>query len=135
MNYGAIALAAVAQFVVGMAWYSALFGKVWGQIHGFDKLSKEAQKEMMAKMGPFYAVQLLLTVLTTAVLAQFLFITPDYSPYFITFWIWFGFIFPAQASAVFFGGTPPEWMIKKTAIMAGAALACLMAGAAVLQAF
>ena len=135
LNILALVLATIGQFAVGFVWYGPLFGKLWGQIHGFDKLSEKVQKEMMSKMGPWYALQLLVTFVTTVVLAKLLIVVPDYSPYALAVMVWIGFVVPTQVSAVIFGGTEPEWMIKKMAVQAGASLACLLAAAAILTAF
>lgn len=134
INILAVTLATIAQFVVGALWYSVLFGKLWGRIHGFDKLSKETQKEMMSKMGPFYGLQLLVTIVSAVVLNKLVLILPNYSIFTLTLLIWLGFIIPAQVSAVIFGGTEPKWIAKKILVMAAGALACLLVGAAVIYA-
>ncbi len=36
INYIAVLVAAVAQFIFGAIWYMPLFGGMWGKIHGFD---------------------------------------------------------------------------------------------------
>ena len=134
MNYVAVAVASVAEFAVGAIWYMPLFGKQWGKIHGFDKYSKAEQKAMQAKMGPYYGLQLVVTVMTTIVLAKLILMLPDYSPYALAVMSWFGFVLPTQVSAVVFGGTKPQWIAKKIYIMAGGALACLLVAAAILTA-
>src|SRR5882672_2255022 len=117
LNYLAIVIATVAQFIIGAIWYSALFGKLWGKIHGFDKLPKEVQQKMMKEMGPFYALQALLTLITTVILAIFLAYLPhDWNPYMMAGFFWIGFVVPTQASAVIFGGTEGKWMVKKVAV-------------------
>ena len=133
INYFAVVLATIAQFAVGFVWYMPIFGKVWGEMHGFDKLDKKTQKEMQSQMGPYYAGQLLITVLTTIVLAKLLLLLPNYSPYALAFMSWVGFVVPTQVSAVLFGGTDKQWMVKKTAIMAFGSLACLLVAALILS--
>ena len=135
INIWAVVLAVVAQFVVGMAWYTVIFGAAWGRIHGFDKLDKEKQQEMAGKMGPFYGLQLVTTIFTAVVLAKLIVLLPSYSPYTLAFMVWLGFVLPTQYSAVVFGGTEPKLIVQKLAIMAGGTLACLVAGAAILGAF
>ncbi len=130
INFLAIILAAVAQFVVGAVWYSALFGKLWGRIHGFDKLSKETQQEMMSKMGPFYGIQAFVTLITAIVFWLFVNYT-GWNPFGLAAFFWLGFVVPAQVSAVIFGGTEPKWLVKKIAVQSGASLACLLAAAVV----
>lgn len=136
VNYMAIVIATVLQFVVGAIWYSALFGKLWGQIHGFDKISKEVQQEMMKKMGPLYGVQFFITLVSTYVLKLLLpSSSVGISVYGMAGLVWLGFILPTQISAVIFGGTDSKWIVKKIAIQAGASLACIMVAAAVLSFF
>jgi hypothetical protein len=90
---------------------------------------------MAAKMGPFYGLQLVTTVATAAVLAKAIVMLPDYSPYALATMIWVGFILPTQYSAVAFGGTESKWIVKKVLVMSLGSLACLLVGAAVIQAF
>lgn len=124
MNYLGILLATIGQFIIGAVWYSFLFGKLWGRIHGFDKLPKNVQDKMVKEMGPFYGIQFLVTVITTIVLAYFKSLV-NINLFYFAFLIWFGFIVPAQISAVIFGGTDKKWIVKKVLIQSGAALVCL----------
>jgi hypothetical protein len=133
LNYIAILIATVAQFAIGAVWYSFLFGKLWGKMHGFHELPKEVQQKMMKAMGPFYALQAVMTLITTFVLAIFLAYVPDWNPYAMAGFFWIGFVVPTQVSAVIFGGTDKKWIVKKIAVQAGAALLCLEAGATILH--
>lgn len=136
LNYLAILLATIAQFIIGAIWYSALFGKLWGRIHGFDKLPKAVQQKMMKAMGPFYALQLFVTLITTIVLAIFITYLPhDWNIYALAGFFWMGFVVPTQVSAVIFGGTESKWIVKKIAVQAGASLLCLEAAAAIIHFF
>lgn len=133
LNYFAIALATIAQFGAGFVWYGPIFGGLWGRIHGFDKLSKETQQKMMKEMGPYYGLQLLVTIITTIVLAIFITNLPGWNPYAMAGFFWLGFIVPAQVSAVIFGGTPKQWISKKVAVQAGGALLCIEIAATILH--
>lgn len=135
LNYLAIALAVAAQFGVGFLWYGPLFGKTWGKIHGFDKLSKETQEKLMKEMGPYYGLQLLVTVITTFVLAIFITNLPGWNAYAMAGFFWLGFVVPAQVSSVIFSNTPKEWMLTKVALQAGAALVCYEVATAILTFF
>jgi hypothetical protein len=126
----AIALSTITQFIVGAIWYTPLFGKLWGEIHGFDTLSKKAQKEMMSKMGPIFGVQLVVTIVTAMVLVILNTMLPAYSLYMITMWIWLGFVVPSQVSGILFSGLDEKWMLTKSAVMAGGSFVSLMSGAA-----
>ncbi len=135
INYGAVLVASVLQFIFSALWYTPVFGKLWGKIHGFDKVPKEKQKEMMKKMPPLLAVQMLSTVVTTMVLAIiFANMNNTANAYTVALLLWIGLIVPTQISAVLFGGTEPKWVITKLLIMTAAALCCIMIATAVLQA-
>lgn len=126
--------ATVAMFAVGAIWYMGFFAKQWGEIHGFNKLDKKTQKEMQAKMGPYYGAQIVVTVFSAFVLAKLIGLLPEYSVYTLAVLVWFGFVLPTQVSAVIFGGTDPKWIVQKTSIMAGEALAHLLVAAFVIDA-
>lgn len=135
INYIAIGIATVVQFIIGAIWYSLLFGKLWGKIHGFDKIPKEEQEKMMKKMGPLYALQLFVTIITTFVLAIFITYQPNWNAYVMAGFFWIGFVVPAQVSSVIFGGTEYKWITMKILIMAGASIVCLMSAAWVIKLF
>ncbi len=128
-----ILLATVTQFIVGAIWYTPLFGQLWGKIHGFDKLDKKVQKEMMSKMGPIFGVQFAVTLVTSVMLTLFHTALPTFSLYTLTLGIWLGFVAPSQVSGILFGGVEEKWMITKAAIMAGGSLIGLFAGAMVVS--
>lgn len=132
LNWPAIVLATVLQFAFGFIWYTPVFGNIWGQIHGFDQLSKEKQSEMMKKMGSLLMLQILGTIITSTVLSLFSknFVA-GWHAYGIAGFAWLGFILPTQVSAVIFGGTQQKWVVTKIAIMAFGALGCMMIAATV----
>lgn len=135
LNYGAILVAALLQFVFGAVWYTPIFGQLWGKIHCFDKHTKEEQQAMMKSMGPWLGLQFVVTVVTTVALSILLTGTTSvWSPYAFAGLCWLGFIVPTQISAVVFGGTEPRWIATKILIMIGASLGCMMIAAAVLSA-
>ncbi|MEO5949471.1 MAG: DUF1761 domain-containing protein [Candidatus Saccharimonas sp.] len=130
----AVIAATAAMFAVGAFWYMVPFAKAWGRIHDFDKRSKAEQQEMQSKMGPYYGVQLVMTVLSAWMLAILISVLPNYSPYLLALIVWLGFVLPAQVSSVIFGGTAPKYIPLKTAIMAGEALLHLQAAAFIINA-
>lgn len=133
LNFLAIIIATVIDFIIGALWYSLLFGKLWGRIHGFDKLPKAVQEKMMKAMGPFYALQAVMTLVTAVVLAIFIAYQPTWNAYAMAAFFWVGFVVPTQISAVIFGGTESKWIVKKIAVQAGASLLCLEAAALILH--
>lgn len=134
INYIAVLAATVLQFIIGAVWYMPLFGNLWGRMHGFDTFSPEVQKEMQKGMTPLLITQFIITLATSFVLAMFLGALPaSWNPYGIAGFVWLGFVLPTQISAVIFGGTKPEWVVKKIAVAGGGSLVCLMAAAGVLS--
>jgi hypothetical protein len=132
LNYIAILIATIAQFIFGAIWYTPMFGKLWGKIHEFDKVPADKQKEMMKNMWKPLLVQLIVTFITSFVFALLLKGFPvEWNVYGLAFFFWLGFIFPTQVAAVLFGGTKPEWVMTKIGIMGGAALGCMEIAAAV----
>jgi hypothetical protein len=129
-----VAAATVAQFAVGAIWYSVIFGKAWGRIHGFDKLSKAKQDELGKEIMPYYGLQLLVTIFSAYALAHLIQLLPNYSAYMLAVIVWFGFILPTQASGIIFGNDDKKILPVKLAITTGSSLVCTLVGAAVIQA-
>lgn len=134
ISWLAVMAATLSQFVVGATWYMVLFSRQWTIIHGMEKVSKKDMEAMSRRMGPFYALQLVMTLVTSIVLALFIAWLPDVSPFAVASWLWIGLVVPTQVSAVIFGGTEPKWITLKIMIMAGGSLACLMSAAGIILA-
>ncbi len=134
INYIAVLVASIVQFIIGAIWYMPLSGKLWGKIHGFETYSPEAQKEMQKGMWKLLVPQFIVTLVTSAVFALLMNgFQSEWNIYGLAAFFWLGFVVPTQVSAVLFGGTKPEWMVTKIAISAGGALLCLEALAFVLK--
>lgn len=129
VNLFAVLAATVVMFAVGGIWYMGIFAKMWGEIFGFDKLSKKEQKAMQSKMGPWMVIQLGVTLLSAYVLSGLASQMPTVSLYRIVFAIWLGFMTPAIVSGVIFGGTEAKWIKRKILIQLGESLAHLLAAA------
>lgn len=135
INVWAIVAATATMFAVGAVWYMSVFRKLWGKIHGMDKYSEKEMKELSSKMGPWYGLQLLMTVLTAFVLTHFIALNPEVEYWKVAFFVWLGFVLPTQVSAVIFGGTESRWMMKKIAVMSGETLVRLLLAAWVISLF
>jgi len=135
VNVLAVVAATVVMFAIGAFWYMVPFGKLWGKIHGFDKLSKKQQDVMQKQIGPWYSVQLALTVISAYILAVLIGLMPEQSPYFVAFLVWAGFALPTEASAMIFGGAPEGYVWHKVAISSGESLLHLLAAAWVITLF
>lgn len=134
INWVAVLAATAVMFAVGAFWYMLPFAKIWGKIHGFDKLSKKDQQAMQAKMGPWYGSQLAFTLISSTVLTGMLIQMPTVSPYKIVFMTWLGFVLPTTAGNMIFGGSPEGYVWHKIVISSGEILVRLMVAAWVINA-
>lgn len=133
LNYAAIFIATLVQFGIGAVWYMPLFGDLWRRIHGIPKPTKAEQQKMQKQMMPLLIVQLVMTFVTTLVLAIFLAYQPTWNAYAMSAFFWIGFVVPTQVAAVLFGGTNPKWVVTKILIMAGGSFVCLEAATLILH--
>lgn len=135
VNIVAVIVATVAMFGVGALWYMVLFSKQWAKMHGMDKMTDKEMKEMSAKMGPYYGLQLLMTIVSAWVLAYLMSLLPNVAPMLVAVLVWLGFVLPADVSGVIFGGTNTKDMFPKIAIQAGEALLRLVVAAWIISLF
>ena len=135
VNFVAVLVATAAMVVVGAVWYTLIFGRQWGEIHGFDKLSEKKQKELQSKMAVPYMLQVVFTFLTAYTLAFFMSKLPDISNGALAFWAWLGFMIPTLYSTLTFGGSPEGKIMQKFTISAGGTLAPVLTAVWVLNLF
>lgn len=132
IQYTLVALATIAQFILGAVWYSPLmFGKWWMEIMEVTHISKEELKKMQKEMGLFYGLQLVMTIIFTLVTALFLAYVKATSatsicPYLVTTLVWFGFIVPTQVSTVIWGKTKKAFWGKQIFVLTSSQFVGLM---------
>jgi hypothetical protein len=132
LNYTAILLATVVQFVIGAIWYTAIFGGTWRKFLGIESISKEEQAQANKDMLPYLAIQFVFTFITSFVFMLLLKGFPsEWNIFGEAGFFWLGFVVPVQVSAVMFGGTPKKWLVQKTLVMNFGSLACLLGAAVV----
>ena len=51
INFAAILVAVVVNFILGFIWYTPLFGRIWGKEMGYDLDMKPAKSEMFKGMS------------------------------------------------------------------------------------
>ncbi len=124
INFALVVAAVVVQFVLGAVWHSPLmFGKLWMKIMNEDceKWTKEQMDKMQKEMMPFYGLQLILTIITTFVLASNLAFgnLQGVAAQFYAFFMWLGYMMPIQVASVIWGGTKKSYWPKQIAIMIG----------------
>jgi hypothetical protein len=125
----AVVWATLAMYGVGAIWYMGLFAKQWGEMFGFDKLSKEKQKAMQKEMAPMMFVQLLMAGLGALVLAKLIALAPGYSVYKLAGFVWLGFSLPTVVSSIIFGGVEAKWIMRRISIMSAESLVGFMVAA------
>jgi hypothetical protein len=134
LDYTAIIVATIAQFIFGWVWYGPIFGKFWGKIHGFEAQTPEVQAAMMKDMWKLLVPQFVATLVTTFVFALLVTEFPsEWNRFGLAGFFWLGFVVPTQLAANMFGGTKPEWLVKKTLVMAAASFISLEIIALVFQ--
>ncbi len=107
VNYVALLAAAVAGMVIGFLWYSPLLvGKPWMKLMGY---SAGDMKKEQQKMGKWYALSFILSVISAYVLYHVMvmsiayFDNPPVATGLMTaFFSWLGFVMPVQATGVIF---------------------------------
>jgi Protein of unknown function (DUF1761) len=127
INYIAIFIATVLQFILGALWYSPLmFGKWWMQIMEMTSKTKEEMARMEKEMMPFYGLQFFLILFSTFALANHLALLPAVSPIEISFWVWLGYMMPIQIATVIWGNTKKKFWAKQIFVMTSAQFVCMM---------
>jgi hypothetical protein len=130
INYTMIFVAAVAQFVLGAVWYSALFGKMWAKVMEMTHMSKEDMAKMQKQMTPAYVAQFVMSLVFVFVLAHFINMgkvaDPGFSSYQLAFWIWLGFNLTVQVAATIWSQTKKKYWITQIAIASGYQLVSIM---------
>ena len=107
MNYVALLAAAIASTIVGMLWYTVIFGKMWMRLMG---ISKEKMEEMKRRgMGQTYAMNFIATLVMGYVLAQFTVgwnVANAADALQLAFWVWLGFIATTMIGSVLWDRKP-----------------------------
>ena len=107
INYLAVLVSAAAGFVIGMLWYSVLFGKAWMKLSGMDK--KKIEKERKKGMAKSYAAGFAVLVVMAFVLAHFVDMAEAATVLEgaqAGFWAWLGFVATIMLNKVLWEGKP-----------------------------
>ncbi len=107
INYVAVLVSAAAGFVIGMLWYSVLFGKAWMKLSGMKKADIEkSKKKGMTKnfIGGFVALLVMAFVLAHFVdMAEAATVLGGAQA---GIWIWLGFVATIMLNKVLWEGKP-----------------------------
>jgi len=105
VNWLAVLVAFVASNVLGMLWFSALFGKAW--IKTLGRSAKELAK-MKKSSGRSMVIGAIGTLVTVFVLGAVLRYTEATAPMhgaMVGFWVWLGFVAPVMMGPVIWSRT------------------------------
>jgi hypothetical protein len=135
VNLWAVLAAAVVTMPLGFLWYSPmLFANPWMKLMGYDPNDKAKIAEMQKSAGPSYALALVASVLSAAVLGKIIAIASVHSVLYgmkFGFAIWLGFVTTVQLTNALFSRQP--W--KLYAINTGYQLVCYLAMGAIMGAW
>jgi hypothetical protein len=132
LNVWAVLVCALATMVVGFLWYSPmLFANSWMKLMGYDPNDKAKIAEMQKSAGPSYALSLIASLLSAAVLAKLITISTVHSPLHgikIALAVWLGFVTTVQLTNALFSRQPA----RLYAINTGYQLVCYVVMGAIL---
>jgi hypothetical protein len=110
VNFWAVLVAAIAQFIIGWAWYGPLFGKPWLRMMGKTK------EEIMQKGNPAFAMlgSFVPSLIMAYILAHFVVYAgaDDLTDAaMLGFWVWLGFVATVMFNSVLFESKPKKLYI------------------------
>lgn len=128
LNWLAIIVISLVSFFGGAAWHGKyLFGDIWLRIHyGKDEFTDEEMKKAMEGMWIIMLAEFIATVLMVTTLAYFIKILPGFSPLYLAFLMWIGFVLPTMTSTVIWGADAKRWMMPKILISGSFRLVALL---------
>jgi hypothetical protein len=121
------------QFVLGMIWYGPLWGKAYMDVMDKNNIPEEEIKKIQKEMGPYYGLQILLSLITSFVLFGVIYLVPEVCGARLALLIWLGFVAPTQIGAVIWGNTKKDKWFKQILIMLGYSLLSLVGSGYILE--
>lgn len=100
MNWVAIVVAAIAQFIIGWLWYGPLFGKTWMSMMGTSQQS--GSREGMGKTMILAFVTSLVTAAVLSKLVTLMGTKTIGAGITAGFWVWLGFVATVTFGSVLF---------------------------------
>ncbi len=131
INYSAVLVAALANFIIGFLFHGQLFGKVWMELSNIHPTGNEKLSNMWPQMLKNY----LGNVLFAYVLAM-VYLFASTSPLMggsgalngmiVAFWVWLGFIFTTSSiEVIWMGRSYKLWLFEACSSL----VSCLAMGA------
>ena len=100
MNWVAIVIAAIAQFIIGWIWYGPLFGKTWMSMMGMSQQSMS--REGMRKTMTLTFIGSLVTAAVLSMLVGWMGAKTLSAGIAAGFWAWLGFVATVTLGGVLF---------------------------------
>ena len=97
-------------------WYGPIFGKQWGKMLGYSKLSQKESDKIKKEMWKSLLWELSMILTFYITLGFLIAITPHYSAVFIAFIIWLGIVVPITASVVLWSWVGKEQIVPRILI-------------------
>ena len=134
LNWIAIGVVTVANFILGAIWYGPIFGKQWMRIHHGNKTPSkiemaQAEKDMWKILIPEFVA----TAVIILGLAYTLALNPEYVWWHVALFVWFFFTLPFLVSVVLWGVDKKSVMCQKITIMSAYRLISLVGAAYVIS--
>ena len=106
VNWLAVLVAAIVNFVVGWLWFGPIFGKTWKNLMGITSESMGAMKmtPTMAMVGGFITSLIMAYVL--AVVLSLAAVASVGSALGVAFWVWLGFVATVTSGMWLWEGKP-----------------------------
>ncbi len=131
VNYTAVLVAALAQFIIGFLFHGPLFGKTWMKLANIRPTGKEKFADMVPQM-----IQNLLVNIAFAYVLAAVYLFATTSPVMggsgalngmvCAFWIWLGFVFTTTSiEVIWMGRSRKLWLFELVASL----VSCLAMGA------
>jgi hypothetical protein len=131
INVWAALVAALATMGMGFLWYSLLFARPWMVLMGYDPDDKAKLGEMQKGAGPSYALALVASLLSAALLGKIIAIATVNTALYgmkMGLAVWLGFVTTVQLTNAVFSKQPA----KLYAINTGYQLVCYLVMGAIL---
>jgi len=104
LNYGAVAVAALAGYLIGGLWYGPLFGEAWRKLSKVDELKPTPSVIVIGLVSTFIMSLVLSYLLVYA--NAFHRTSGVWSGICAGFWAWLGFVAPVTVGSVIYEGKP-----------------------------
>lgn len=116
INLLAVFVSAVVSMIIGMFWYSVLFGKAWMKLSGITQ--KDIGKAKKKGIGKSYLAGFIATFIMIYVLAHIIFYAQARTiaeGAIAGFWVWLGFIATVLLGGILWEGKPVKLYVLNVA--------------------